>query len=167
MLDERAKRPATRLAGPYGHPLHPILVTVPIGAWVCAFVFDLASWFVGDPAAFAQGSRWLIAIGLAGALAAAPFGFLDFVAIPPRTPAFRIGLAHMGINAGVVAIYAVDLAPRIAGPATRAVPVVLVALTAVGLACLAAAGTLGGRLAYRYGVRVVDEATQRKGFTTR
>ena len=40
---EAAKRPVTELAGPYGHPFHPILVTVPIGAWVVAFVFDLIS----------------------------------------------------------------------------------------------------------------------------
>ena len=33
-LQSRAKRPVTVLAGPYGHPFHPILVTVPIGAWV-------------------------------------------------------------------------------------------------------------------------------------
>lgn len=33
-LSRDAKRPATPLAGPYGHPLHPVLVTIPIGAWV-------------------------------------------------------------------------------------------------------------------------------------
>jgi len=30
------KRPRTVLAGPYGHPFHPILVTVPIGAWIAS-----------------------------------------------------------------------------------------------------------------------------------
>ena len=41
---QQAKRPVSPLlAGPYGHPLHPMLVTVPIGAWVAATVFDLAS----------------------------------------------------------------------------------------------------------------------------
>ncbi len=45
MADEmgQAKRPVTVLAGPYGHPFHPILVTVPIGAWVASLVFDVAS----------------------------------------------------------------------------------------------------------------------------
>lgn len=31
------------LAGPYGHPLHPVLVTVPIGAWVASFVAPVAA----------------------------------------------------------------------------------------------------------------------------
>ena len=35
---EAAKRPVTKLAGPYGHPFHPALVTVPIGAWVASLV---------------------------------------------------------------------------------------------------------------------------------
>jgi uncharacterized membrane protein len=41
---EQAKRPVSAvLAGPYGHPWHPILVTVPIGSWVASLVFDVSS----------------------------------------------------------------------------------------------------------------------------
>ena len=47
---EEAKVPVTVAAGPYGHPFHPILVTVPIGAWVCSLVFDVASRVKGDGA---------------------------------------------------------------------------------------------------------------------
>jgi hypothetical protein len=50
-----AKHPVSRLAGPYGHPLHPIRVTVPIGAWVASFVFDLASHLADEPTVFAKG----------------------------------------------------------------------------------------------------------------
>lgn len=47
----QAKQPVSAaLAGPYGHPFHPILVTVPIGAWVAGLVFDIASRIVGGPA---------------------------------------------------------------------------------------------------------------------
>jgi uncharacterized membrane protein len=35
---DSAKRPGTILSGPYGHPMHTILVTVPIGAWLAAFI---------------------------------------------------------------------------------------------------------------------------------
>jgi hypothetical protein len=35
---QQAKHPVTRLAGPYGHPIHPILVTVPIGSWTASLV---------------------------------------------------------------------------------------------------------------------------------
>src|SRR3954471_15680216 len=96
------KHPVTALAGPYGHPFHPILVTVPIGAWVASLVFDVVSRTGDDGAVFTKGAWWLIAIGLVGALAAAMFGFLDLFAIPTGTRAFRIGLTHMAINLGVV-----------------------------------------------------------------
>src|SRR5437764_7080027 len=90
-----AKRPVSAaLAGPYGHPFHPILVTVPIGAWVCSLVFDIASHVVASPGFLTQASEWLIAIGIIGAFAAATLGFLDLLAIPSRTPAFRTALVH-------------------------------------------------------------------------
>src|SRR5918911_297008 len=96
---QQAKRPVSALlAGPYGHPLHPVLVTVPIGAWVAASVFDIASHVVGDPGFLARGAQWLIAVGVLGALAAALVGFLDLLAIPRKTPVFRTALVHMGLN---------------------------------------------------------------------
>src|SRR2546421_12202451 len=82
---QQAKRPVTTLAGPYGHPLHPALVAVPIGAWIASLVFDVASRLVGDPGFLVQGSRWLIGLGVLGAVAAALVGFLDLFAIPTGT----------------------------------------------------------------------------------
>ena len=70
-IDDRAKEPVSAaMAGPYGHPFHPMLVTVPIGAWVCSLVFDIAARFVAQPQPFAEGARWLIAIGVVGPLLA-------------------------------------------------------------------------------------------------
>jgi uncharacterized membrane protein len=86
------------LAGPYGHPFHPILVTVPIGAWVCSLVFDIGSQFVDRPGALNEGSEWLIAIGVLGALIAATVGFLDFLTIPASTSAYRTALVHLTLN---------------------------------------------------------------------
>ncbi|MGW7005516.1 DUF2231 domain-containing protein [Streptomyces sp. NPDC054933] len=83
------------LAGPYGHPFHPLLVTVPIGAWVGSLAFDIASHLVRDPVFLARGAMWLIALGVIGALAAAMVGFLNRFAIPPGTRAFRVGLVHV------------------------------------------------------------------------
>ena len=39
----QAKQPVTVLAGTYGHPLHPTLVTIPIGAWVLREACDQAA----------------------------------------------------------------------------------------------------------------------------
>ena len=108
----QAKRPVSLLAGGYGHPLHPILVTVPIGAWVTSLVFDVASHLVHQPGFLSQGSLWLIAIGVLGALAAACAGFLDLFAIPTATRAFRTALVHMSLNLAVIATYAIGYAWR-------------------------------------------------------
>jgi uncharacterized membrane protein len=100
-----------------------------------------------------------------GALVAATFGFLDLVAIPMGTKAFRTGLLHMALNLVVVCAFGGSFLLRQArleepdGVATW-----LIVLSAGALALLAAAGWLGGRLAYRYGVRVADEATQATAF---
>lgn len=165
-----AKRPVSALlAGPYGHPFHPMLVAVPIGAWVASMVFDLASRFAPDPGFLAEGSTWLIAIGVLGAVAAAMAGFLDLFAIPAGTPAFRTGLLHMGLNLVITAAYAAGFlwrqalspADTAAGGPVAAGPLLL---SAGSLALLVVSGYLGGKLAYRYGVRVADEATQAGGF---
>ncbi|MFR9775661.1 DUF2231 domain-containing protein [Micromonospora sp. MS34] len=161
---DQAKHPVTNLAGRYGHPLHPALVAVPIGAWVASFAFDLASRFVPGPQFLAEGARWLIGLGIVGALAAGLVGFLDLFAIPAGTRAFRTALAHMAINLAVTGAYAVNFAVRGgAGPPgpVAAGPLVL---SAISLAGLTVAGYLGGELAYRYGVRVAAETTQAQGY---
>ena len=63
-MDEAKQPLSAALAGPYGHPFHPLLVTVPIGAWVAALVFDLASHLVTDADFLAKGALWLVAIGV-------------------------------------------------------------------------------------------------------
>jgi uncharacterized membrane protein len=162
----QSKQPVSAvLAGPYGHPFHPILVTVPIGAWVSSLVFDIASRLVDDPGFLSKGSVWLIAIGVVGAIGAALVGFLDLFAIPTGTPAFRTGLIHMGLNLTVTAAYAGNFLWRMAGDEEQgAVAFGPLALAAVSLATLGVSGFLGGKLAYRYGVRVADENTQAEGF---
>ena len=144
----QAKRPITLLAGPYGHPLHPAVVAVPIGCWIGSFLV--------------RGSRWLIALGVLGALVAAMLGFLDFFAIPGGTPAFRTALVHLSLNLGVTAAYVVNFLLRDAADPRVGWGVLVLSL--VSLAVLSVSGYLGGMLAYRYGVRVADESTQSEGY---
>lgn len=156
-----AKQPRTPLAGPYGHPFHPVLVTVPIGAWVSSIVLDVAA-LAGDNAALAEASLWLIGIGILGALAAALFGLLDLSTIPRGTPAFKTGIMHMSLNLVAVALFAVGFLIRYADD--ESVPMSAFILSLVAAAILGASGWLGGKLAYHYGVRVADEETQAEGF---
>jgi uncharacterized membrane protein len=158
------KQPVSPLAGPYGHPFHPILVTVPIGAWVVSFIFDIAAAYSGEPEVFVKGAFWLIGVGIVGAIVAALFGLLDLFAIPRSTVAFRTGLIHMALNLTVVALFAVSFALRRSHLDEADATVPAVVLSVVALVLLAVSGWLGGKLAYRYGVRVADETTQEEGF---
>jgi uncharacterized membrane protein len=163
---QQAKRPVSSvLAGPYGHPFHPILVTVPIGAWVASLVFDLASLVVSHPGFLVQGSRWLIGLGVLGALAAGSVGFLDLLTLPAGTKTWRTGIWHMSLNLGLIVVYALNFLWRGAqtdssGPVGPG-PIVLSVVT---LVVLGVSGFLGGKLAFRYGVRVADEQTQAEGY---
>ncbi len=162
-----AKEPLTVAAGPYGHPFHPLLVTVPIGAWVSSLVFDIVTRANGDSgsAALTDASHWLIAIGLVGALAAALFGLMDLVRIPRGTPAFRVGLTHMALNLTVVALYVINFFWRHSNyDELSKVKGGQIVLSVVAIVLLSASGWLGGKLSYHYGVRVADEATQAEGF---
>jgi uncharacterized membrane protein len=160
-----AKRPRTAVAGPYGHPFHPILVTVPIGAWVASLVFDLVA-VLGDAdrqATFAEGAFWLIVIGIAGAALAALFGIMDLLTIPSGTRAATTALTHMALNTGVLVLFAVNALLRWSDGRDDVTGVHL-ALTVIALLALGVSGWLGGKLSYRYGVRVADERTQTEGF---
>ncbi|MDP8932467.1 MAG: DUF2231 domain-containing protein [Actinomycetota bacterium] len=163
----RAKRPATVLAGPYGHPVHAMVIPVPIGAWVASLLFDLASYIASEPTGLLRGSYWLIVLGIATALLAAVFGLMDLVRIPLGTKPFKVGVAHMMLNVTVVALYTVGVALRHGrlDDAPLAIAPLAVSIVAVGL--LAVSGWLGGELTYRYGIRVADESTQADAYAKR
>jgi len=163
-VERRAKEPVSAvLVGPYGHPFHPILVTVPIGAWVCSLVFDLASFVVDSPDALVEGARWLIAIGVLGAIAAGGIGFLDYVLIPTGTPAHRTAFTHLVLNLAIIVAYALNFVWRL-GEDDGHTAIGPLILSIVALAALGVSGYLGGKLAYHYGVRVASETKQAEGF---
>ncbi len=163
-----AKRPVSALlAGPYGHPYHPMLVTIPVGAWVISLGFDVASHLASRPGFLAMGSEWLIGIGVIGAIAAGLVGFLDLAGIPAGTRAFRTACTHMFINVTLIVAYGADFAWRYRSDAHGS-PVgdKMIALSVACVAALAVSGYLGGKLTYRYGVRVASEASQADGYVT-
>ncbi len=143
---------------------HPGLVTIPIGAWIGALVLDIASRIADDGGALARGAYWMIGVGVVGALVAAIAGLLDLLAIPSGTPAQRVGITHMLLNLAVVALFVVSFIWRADRGAE--IPTVgwLFVISGVALVLLSISGYLGGKLAYRYGVRVADEETQLTGF---
>lgn len=163
----RAKRPFARVAGPYGRPAHPAAVVVPLGAWTSSLVLDVGSRAGGPPEALATGSSWLLGVGVGAAVPALSLGFLDLIQVPAGTHAMRMGLAHMALNVTATTLYWGNfLLRRGRRPDRRGVPTALIGLSGTAWGMLAVAGHLGGKLAYRYGVRVADEADQRDGYGT-
>lgn len=158
---QHAKRPANPLAGPYGHPFHAMVVTVPIGTWVAAVIFDLVALVGDDPEAFTIGARWLLGIGVLAAIVAAVLGLMDWTRIAPGTKAKKLANIHMILNLGAIVIFGVDWILHLGGDEPTVAGFVL---GLVGLLGIAISGFLGGELSYRYGVRVADEGTQAEGY---
>ena len=139
-----------------GHPVHPMLVVFPLGLFIAAVIFDGIYLWRGS-AMFASVAYWNIAAGIIGGLAAALFGLIDWLAIPPGTRAKRIGLLHGGSNVVVVLIFAAVWWIRADAPdliPTTNVFLLEVAALAIG----SVAGWLGGELVDRLAVGVDDGA---------
>jgi uncharacterized membrane protein len=166
---QQAKRPVSRLlAGPYGHPYHPMLVALPVGSWSASLLFDIASHIASKAPFLAAGSEWLIGIGVAGAVLAGAVGFLDLAIIPFGTQAARTANAHMIINLMLTLAYAGNFLWRYKTAAAGApVRADMIALSVACMAALLVSGYLGGKLTYRYGVRVAAEVTQARAYLTR
>lgn len=120
-----------------GHPLHPMLVQVPIGAWASAAVLDLVPGT--GPAA-----GLLIGTGIATAVPAALTGSTDWSELHPEQQ--RVGLVHAASNVVALGLYAGSLAARSHGRYARGK-----LLGFAGLAAVAFSGLLGGHLSYRQG----------------
>ncbi|RWZ59183.1 DUF2231 domain-containing protein [Labedella populi] len=162
----RAKRPRIALAGPYGHPMHAVVITLPIGAWAASVVFDIIAFFVDDPSAFTLGAAVLVAIGLVGAVVAALLGFLDYSQIPAGTRARAVATVHMVANLLAMLLFTVSLVTRwFTGLDEISVPAFVISL--VAMAIVGGSGALGGELAYHFGVRVADEDEQARIFGAR
>jgi uncharacterized membrane protein len=139
-----------------GHPIHPMLIVLPLGLFIAAVVFDAVYLWRGSPA-FATAAYWNIAAGIVGGLLAAVFGAIDWFAIPAGTRAKRIGLLHGGSNVVVVLIFALVWLMRGDRPDTAPTTnLFLLEVVALGLGSVA--GWLGGELVDRLGVGVDDGA---------
>jgi uncharacterized membrane protein len=139
-----------------GHPIHPMLVVLPLGLFIGAVVFDAIYLWRGEPA-FAAVAYWNIAAGIVGGLLAAVFGLIDWIAIPSGTRAKRIGLLHGAGNVVVVAVFTLVWLMRT--NAVDAGPTINVFLIeAAALVLGAVSGWLGGELVDRLAVGVDDGA---------
>jgi uncharacterized membrane protein len=129
-----------------GHPVHQILVVIPLGLLGTSFFFDLA-YLVHESAQLGIASSWMIAAGVAGGVLAAVFGTIDWLAIPRGTRARRVGAWHGGGNAIVALLFAASWLVRRSEPAHP--EQFAIALSACGVLLSILTGWLGSQLADR------------------
>lgn len=139
----------------FGHAIHPILIVFPLGLLSTAVIFD-AIYLVTGNGRWADISFWMIAAGVIGGLAAALFGLIDLLAIPPGTRAQAIGLWHGGGNVVVVILFGVSWLLRRNAPNNPEIIAIVLSFAGAGLSLLT--GWLGGELVERLGVGVDNGA---------
>ena len=92
-----------------GHPLHPALTDVPLGAWTAALALD-AMESISGRRALGAGADAAIAVGLVGAAGAAVTGLTDWSETDGR--ARKVGLLHGLLNVGATVLYTTSLVLR-------------------------------------------------------
>lgn len=138
-----------------GHPIHPMLVPIPIGLWLFSFACDIIATRVAEPASWVTASEYAMVGGILGALAAALPGLVDLLSLRGR-PIQKTALKHMVLNLVVVALFAVNAWLRLQDSIDHGASLVL---SAVSVALLGVSGWLGGKMVYEAGVAVsADEA---------
>lgn len=131
-----------------GHPIHPMLVTIPIGLWVFSLICDFVFVYTGD-------TRWAVTAyftlggGIVGALLAALPGLIDFLGLHDAR-AHRVGTYHLVLNLAIVAAQAVNFWLRLQADGDAAV--LPRAISMVAVAVLIVSGWLGGHLVHVLGV---------------
>src|ERR1044071_5097096 len=104
-----------------GHPIHQMLIPFPFGLLSTAVIFDIVYLFVSDPTTkntLTVVSFWMIAAGIIGGLLAAPFGLIDYLAIPQGTRAKSVGMLHGVGNVFVLILFALSWWMRYNSPVT-------------------------------------------------
>lgn len=138
-----------------GHPIHPMMIHLPMAALLGLLASDVAFIYTGD-GFWARASLWLAGVGAFGGWLAGGVGLIDLVSVA-RIRRLITGWCH-----GIVAVMLLSIATfnwlmRVddAGEWLQPWGIVLSALTA---ALIAVAGVLGGQLVYEHGVGVDTES---------
>ncbi len=126
-----------------GHRLHPMLNDIPIGAWTASLALDLVE-VASDSKKLRKGADIVQAVGLAGAMAAALAGIVDWTRT--QGEAKRYGFLHGAANMVIAGLYGGSLMARAAGMRKLGI-----ALSTTGYCMMLGSGMLGSMVAYKLG----------------
>jgi len=139
------------------HPIHPILVGLPIGLWTFSVIADVIYALGWGGLNWKTVAFYCIGGGIVTALIAAVPGFIDFLSISDSR-VWRVGVFHMAANLTAVVVYAVSFGLRWAGN----VGFLPVAVSIVGLIFLGVAGWLGGEMVFVHNMGVTPPRAARQ-----
>jgi uncharacterized membrane protein len=154
MTDPRASDPPVSTAKIAGHPLHPMLVSIPIACFVGTLVSDIIYARTADMQ-WANMSAWLLTFGLLIAVPAVIAGLIDFVG-ERRIRALRAAWIHAGGNAAAIILSILNAFIHSRDAYTSVVPTGL-ALSAAVVLILCVTGWNGWTMVYRHRVGVRPE----------
>jgi uncharacterized membrane protein len=137
-----------------GHPLHPLLITLPIGLFVATFALDVIYWQT-TAEAWATAALWLLGLGLIAAALAAVAGLIDFVG-DARIRDLSDAWQHAIGNVIMVLVQLFSFYQRYRYGASAVVPLGL-SLSLVAVLIMLFTGWKGGELVFRHRVAVYDE----------
>lgn len=132
-----------------GHPLHPMLTDIPIGAWTLTIILDLVALLFGLPQ-LGLASSITAATGVAGALAAAIAGFADWMDVDP--PEKAIGAFHATVNVSATILFLIFFFMRWGRDWQPGWSTFVIALA--GYLLVTIGGYLGGALVFYKGVMI-------------
>jgi uncharacterized membrane protein len=135
----------------YGHPVHPMIIVLPLGLLPASIFTDLLYHTIDDPT-WGNFSFWLIVAGVLSGLAAGVIGFMDWKGLPVGTKARRIGAIHGLTNVVAIVVFLASLLLRFGDP-SRPTPFAT-SMAVIGLFIAMLGGWLGGELVFRLGVGV-------------
>lgn len=138
-----------------GHPMHAIVITVPVGAWSVSGWYDLRACFSDDPR-FDAAADASLRVGIVGALLAAATGASQY--LDTRGSVRRETSLHAVLNNAALGLYVGSWAARKRGRRRLGRVLATVGHTVVGVS-----GYLGGDIAYRHGVGMRPQALRDPG----
>ena len=139
-----------------GHPIHPMLIPFPIALWATSFVVDVLFYFLRHPT-FLVISKFMIAAGCIGAVAAAIPGIIDWLSIK-NGDVKKVANWHARLNITALVVFAISLLLRMGRYSEfvgRKLTIPFL-LSLVGMILITISGWLGGELVFRYGMGVTQ-----------
>jgi len=133
-----------------GHPIHPMLVAIPIGLWVFSLAADIIAPRSASPDTWHAAALYTMVGGIIGALCAAVPGVIDMLSLKDGAIK-KTALTHMAINLTVVALYVANAWMRSHDSISAGAAL---GLSVIAIALLLVSGWLGGKMVYEAGVAV-------------